>query len=30
MSSAEMEIVKEIKEKLCFVAQDYEEAIKKS
>jgi actin-related protein len=29
-SSAELEIVRDIKEKLCFVAQDYEESLKNS
>jgi actin len=29
-SSSEMEIVRDIKEKLCFVTQDYEEDLKKS
>jgi actin, other eukaryote len=27
---ADLEIVRDIKEKLCFVSQDYEEALKKS
>ncbi len=30
VSSAELEIVRDIKEKLCFVAQDYEESLKNS
>jgi actin-related protein len=29
-SAAEMEIVRDIKEKLCLVVQDYDEALKKS